>query len=127
METKVRTRINKAVLAALPPIVAQAVKDKNVPTITIHTVGPPYRFYCREGGHYETFIGGQFGMCRSGVVAIASMNSLCASNMHLMPGATFSMPIGAWLVEDCLFLGKKLLDVWNIVEEQALIEGGNRG
>ncbi len=117
METKVRTRVNKAVLAALPPIVAQAVLDKHCPTITIHTVGLSYRFYCREGGHYETFIGGR----RSGQIAIASNDNLCASNMHLMPGATFSMPIGAWLVEDCLFLGKKLLDVWNVVEEQALL------
>ncbi len=127
METKVRTRVNQAVLAALLPIVAEAVKAKNVPTITIHTVGPSYCFYCREGGHYETFIGGQFGMRRSGVVAIASNDNLCASNMHLLPGATFSMPIGAWLVEDCLFLGKKLLDIWNVVEEQALIEGANHG
>ncbi len=117
METKIKTRVNKQVLAALPPMVAQAVLDKHVPTITIHTVGPAYRFYCDEGGHYETLIGGR----RSGVVAIASNNNLCASNMHLMPGATFSMPIGAWLVEDVLFLGKKLLDVWNVVEEQALL------
>ncbi len=117
METKIKTRINKQVLTALPPIVAQAVLDKHVPTITVHTVNPGYRFYCDEGGHYETFIGGR----RSGVVAIASEMGLCASNMHLMPGATFSMPIGAWLVEDCLFLGKRLLDVWNVVEEQALL------
>ncbi len=123
MKTKIKTRVNKQVLAALPPIVAEAVKAKSVPTITVHTVGPTYRFYCDEGGHYETFIGGR----RSGVVAIASNDNLCASNMHLLPGATFSMPIGAWLVEDCLFLGKKLLDVWNVVEEQALIEGANYG
>ena len=121
METRIKTRVNKVVLAALPPIVAQAVKSKNVPTITVHTVGPDYRFYCDEGGWYETFIGGR----RSGVVAIASMDTLCASNMHLMPGATFSMPVGAWLVEDVLFLGKKFLDVWNVVEEQALLKGGN--
>jgi hypothetical protein len=119
----VKARISKKLLSQLPKLVADQLADvagKRIHTLTYHQEKPGFQLYLDEGAYYVVIYKDQVGSVR--MISENTIGAAVQGNNYRV-GERVPLPVGTVVIERQIFLGKYLLDIYNVTEGDDAVAG----